>query len=468
MICASVSSSTVTGMLAMARAAIARGAEAVEFRIDALDSPSMEEVLSLSSVEAFTVATFKGKSLWLLEGDGMRGIFSSFDHVDLEASEAERMDVPDEFKDRLLLSYHGRISSVADAGKLISAGLNSAGIVKCVGTADGYASSMIPCLASDAHPGDRQRIVTFSMGEEGTLSRIRSMRSGSPVSYACVAPENRTAPGQLTVEEMLLAREGIVLGIAGSPRAASHSLSPAIHSALMSDAGIKGVYLRFPVRNGELPAFFDSSKYAGVLGFNVTMPFKEDAFRLVDSADGASEEIGAVNTVCSADGKLRGYNTDVIAISEIVAELRPRTALIFGSGGAARAAAYSLKGKGVSIEARNCAKRNRLIRDFGLELFDGRAGSYDLLVNCTPAGMEGTVVDIPASVTECSYRAVIDFVYSEGTLPFDRVASSAGARYIGGLEVLARQAVHSFFLWTGREAGADRVISMLGGVRREA
>lgn len=462
MICASVSSPGAEEMISVAGAALEQGAECVEFRIDSMNSPALDSVLSLSSVESETIATFKGESLRLLSGSDMASIFDAFDHIDIPLEAFQSMDIPQEMRRKLILSYHGEIGSLDDASTVIAPGLSSAGIVKCINTSPGYSRSIIGCLAADRTAGGEGRIISFSLGGDGVLSRIASMRRGHPVSYSSVGPSRITAAGQLTTGEMLSAREGLVLGIVGSPEAAGHSLSPAIHGALLSASGTGGVYLRFPVRSGELPGFFEAARYSGVCGFNITMPFKEEALALLDKVDDSAGGIGAVNTVADRNGSFTGYNTDTIAVAEILSEMKPDSALLFGSGGSARAAAHALRGKRVAICARNRTAGSRLVREFGLEQFDGHAGDYDVLVNCTPAGMEGVGVDLPTGLSDGNYSSVIDFVYSSHT-PFMDVATRCKASYTGGIEILARQAVHSFALWTGQLLPHSIALSGLGG-----
>lgn len=466
MICASISSDNANDMLSKAREAAARGAEAVEFRIDSLVSPTMDDLRLLSTSKVETIATFKGRSVELLRGDTLAEIFESFDLVDLETADADGAHIPDKFNERLILSFHGELGAVVDCSSVMSSALRTGSIAKCINTGRGYGQSMIPCMAAGSMRSAGDRIIAFSTGEEGKLSRIWSMKNGAPVSYACLGADERTAPGQLTIEQMLSARGGYVLGIVGSRAATDHSLSPAIHSALLSENGLSGVYLRFPAEKGELGSFFEAARIAGVNGFNVTMPFKEEALRLADSADDMSVEAGAVNTIVSSKGRFTGHNTDVLALSEIISALAPESALILGSGGAARAASYSLRGKSVSVAARNQESRRQLARQFGFGEFDGSESGFDVLLNCTPIGMEEGSIPVP--IRKCRFRAVIDFVYSDRQTPFMQLAREQSARYVGGIEILARQAVHSFRLWTGREADPGLAKSAVGGAPADA
>lgn len=462
MICASISATSADEMLSSAGAALEQGAECIEFRIDSMSSPSADSVLALSSIESETIATFKGESLRLLSGEGMASVFDAFDHIDIPVDAPAAMAIPVELRDKLILSYHGEIRSVEVARTVMESALTTARIVKCINSSPGYDRSITGCIAAASIAGGEGRIISFSMGEDGVLSRIASMRRGHPVSYSCMDSSRRTAPGQLTTREMLSAREGVVLGIAGSQSAAAHSLSPAIHSALLAASGTEGVYLRFPVKPGELRGFFEAARYSGVAGFNITMPFKEGAIALLDSVDASAEGIGAVNTVSNIRGSFTGYNTDTIAISEILSQVEHSSALLFGSGGSARAAAHALRGKHVAVCARNRAAGSALMREFGLEEFDGNPGDYDVLVNCTPAGMDGVTVDIPQGLSGGNYTTVVDFVYSQHT-PFMDLAAKCSAAYIGGTEILSRQAVHSFSLWTGQMLPHTVALSSLGG-----
>ncbi len=466
MICVSISSDNANDMLIRSRAAAARGAEAVEFRIDSLASPTMNDIRLLSSAQVATIATFKGRSVELLRGDGLPEIFESFDLVDVEKADAGDIHIPDNCRERLIISFHGEIGSVGDCTSVMSPVLKTGSIAKCINTGNGYGLSMIPCMAAASMQSAMDRVIAFSTGDEGRLSRIWSVRNGAPVSYACLVEGERTASGQLTIEEMLSARDGYVLGIVGSRAATDHSLSPAIQSALLSESGLSGAYLRFPAEKGELSSFFEAAGTAGVNGFNVTMPFKEEALRLADSADEISVEAGAVNTIVGRNGKFTGYNTDALALAEIVSNLGPESALIFGSGGAGRAASYSLRGKSVSIAARNEESGRELARQFGYGVFDGSGSRFDLLVNCTPIGMEEG--SIPEYIRKCRFGAVIDFVYSERQTPFMRLAREQSAKYVGGIEILARQAVHSFRLWTGREIDPAFAVSVIGGAPEDA
>ena len=124
------------------------------------------------------------------------------------------------------------------------------------------------------------------------------------------------------------------LCVIGDPVA--HSRSPAIHTALLRQRGLEGVYTTVTVREGELEAFVAEARRGKWDGFNVTMPHKQAILPLLDAVEGDAAAMGAVNTVVVRQGRAVGYNTD----GEGFVRSLPFTAsgkrvLVLGSGGAA-------------------------------------------------------------------------------------------------------------------------------------
>jgi len=263
-------------------------------------------------------------------------------------------------------------------------------------------------------------------------------------------------------------------------------------------------YQRLPVPP-EL--FAETVRALGPLGFrgaNVTIPHKEAALALADSASEAAREIGAANTLCfAADGAIVAENTDapglIEAIEEVLApiELTGASALVLGAGGSARAAVWALLRAGapdVALWARRPERATALARELGARAVERPVGA-DLLVNCTPVGLERdgaasagegppepadtgpeliqaakspaarTSVEIEQSARETEalnqlaltidqlreYSNVVDLVYRTGGTPLLKAAHSLGLRTLGGGEILVRQGARSFELWTSRK-----------------
>ena len=185
---------------------------------------------------------------------------------------------------------------------------------------------------------DRKHVL-LGMGEIGEVTRIRQniLRNEFTFGYEGVS----TAPGQLSADRMTeLGDDCKLIGITGHPL--SHSKSPAMQDVAMKEAGINGKYLIFD--SPDLNGIEDVIRGYDIRGLNVTIPYKQDVMGHLDKVSETAEKVGAVNTIINDNGKLIGENTDVIGIEYALLDvpLRDRKALIMGSGGAARAAAFTL------------------------------------------------------------------------------------------------------------------------------
>jgi len=456
MICVSVAASTIAEMKAKCYSAMERGAHMVEFRLDALSDPVADAIVEIARLPCRKIATVKGNALRLLSCREGLHVLSSFDFVDLDLEACT--NPPAELAGRLILSHHGRIEKLEEARKIMEAELEIGTIAKCIGEAADYASSLIPLKA--ALMVDGKRCIGFSMGRKGTLSRIAAAHN-CPFVYASVSKGEETAEGQLTLEEMISACSGHLLGILGSEEAVAHSVSPLLHAAMLKESGMDGAYLRFPASLNELDGFMEACRLAGVSGFNVTMPFKERILEYVPPSDRTARKAGAVNTVVMQQGGAEGFNTDSLAVAEVLSQIGMGSALVYGTGGAARAALAALSGWNVALTGRNPEKVHILSREFGTEVYSEGMKDFDVCLNCTPAGMDESLP--PSWMEECTFRHIIDFVYSSHATPFELLARKKGADFTGGFDILCRQAAHSFRIWTGREFSHEKLLHLIRG-----
>ena len=294
--------------------------------------------------------------------------------------------------------------------------------------------------------------VLIGMGQIGEVTRIRSTLLGNEFTFGFDGVS--TAPGQLSADRMeQLGDDCTLIGITGHPL--SHSRSPAMQDAAMRAAGINGKYLIFD--SPDLDHVEDVVRGYDIRGMNVTIPYKQSIMEHLDSVSKASSSIGAVNTVINDDGKLIGDNTDIIGIEYALLDvpLRDRKALIMGSGGAARAAAYALDSLGchVSISGRNKATVGEISKEFGAEIHSGTVEGFDLIVNCTPIGLVDG--EYPADMAGLKKdQTVFDMVYGRDT-PLTSMASSRGCRIVDGKEMLVGQGAASFRMWFGKEPDCD-------------
>jgi shikimate dehydrogenase len=264
-----------------------------------------------------------------------------------------------------------------------------------------------------------------------------------------------------------------IYGIFGHP--VHHSLSPVMHNSAFSALGLDCVYVAFDIPPKEIGKAALAVKTLGIKGINVTIPHKESIIPHLDKIAPDAELTGAVNTVKNDGGKLTGYNTDVGGFLRAVEEdlgIKPLglSVLLAGAGGAARAvmSAFCMNGAeriyianrthdtGMKM-ADEFGKRFKKIRIEPVALDDVKAlrakfAEADILVNSTPAGMEGRdTIDLPLDALKES-ASVYDLVYRPTETPLVKEARRLGHRASGGLGMLLYQGALSFEIWTGRDA----------------
>ena len=211
-------------------------------------------------------------------------------------------------------------------------------------------------------PRGSQKVVAVPMGEIGLPARILALREGSALLYAPVAAA--TAPGQVPLQELKelyraheLTKKTRVYGVIGNP--IGHSLSPLLHNTGYVAAGKDAVFLPFLVE--DLREFVKVRPEFGVAGFCVTIPHKKKIFDYLEECEPLAEEIGAVNTVTvRPDGKLAGSNTDYVGVLRSLQgklKIKGSRILIFGAGGAARAAGFAMAKAGAEVLV--CARREK-------------------------------------------------------------------------------------------------------------
>jgi len=308
----------------------------------------------------------------------------------------------------------------------------------------------------------RKNVIAVPMGEIGLPARVLALREGSALAYAAVG--EKTAPGQLTLDEMKnlyradkLERKTRVYGVIGDP--ISHSLSPLMHNLAFQQKRINSVYLPFLVR--DIKDFLGAIKPLGIAGFSVTLPHKEKILRHLDVCDPLAAAIGAVNTVVvRANGKLYGSNTDYVGVLRAL-ERRVRLlgsrVLIFGAGGVARAVAFALAQAGsiVCVCARRMDQADMLARAVHGEAVSRtriRKEFFDAIVNATPVGMHPKAGESPLAAKELNCRLVFDTVYRPMKTKLLCLAEKRGIETVTGAEMFIAQGTAQWEIWTGRRA----------------
>jgi shikimate dehydrogenase len=251
------------------------------------------------------------------------------------------------------------------------------------------------------------------------------------------------------------------LGVIGWP--VDHSRSPAMQNAALAATGLDGEYAyeRIAVAAGDLAPALKRLAADGFAGVNVTIPHKEEALALATDASADARAIGAANTLTfGPGGAIRADNTDAPGLLDALGEPLPRTALVLGAGGSARAAAYAFARAGaeVAVWNRSPERARRLAGDLGVTVASAPAPA-EALVNCTSVGLDdpaATFKELPLTSDELGeYACVVDLVYRAGGTELLRQAEQRGCRCVDGLEILVRQGARSFQIWTGRSAPLD-------------
>jgi shikimate dehydrogenase len=250
-------------------------------------------------------------------------------------------------------------------------------------------------------------------------------------------------------------------GLIGNPL--SGSLSPRIHNAVLKDMG--GTYLAFEVKRENLETAVNGLRVLS-RGFNVTVPYKEEVVKMLDRVEGYAQIINAVNTVKVEGTTLTGYNTDVSALISLIGENSVGSAVIYGAGGAARAAALALFRKGCSSFCIVNRSRERaeafgnLISSWGASVSYSQCTGSGVFVNATPMGMYADDSQLIDLYRKGRYTLTIDLAYKVNGTNLQKISKSV----IGGLDILIEQAAHSIKIWKGIEP--DREImkrAIMGG-----
>lgn len=358
---------------------------------------------------------------------------------------------------RILLSFHEFTKMPADlADRARAMRATGAEVVKIAATAN----RLSDCLSLlDVAPGGKA--VLIAMGDAGLSTRVLAGRFGSAWTYAGAMKD----VGQVSVASLIdefrfyTVQESTALyGLVGSP--VGHSVSPAMHNAAFAAARRDAVYLPLPATDPE--DFMTFADTLGISGASVTIPYKVALMPLVRTVDDTARRIGALNTLRRDGDGWSATNTDAAGflrpLDERKVDVGGMRASILGAGGAARAVGVALASRGarLTVHARDRGRAGRVAAGVGalVGAWPPRAGSWDLLVNCTPVGMHPRVDVTPLDASLLSGNLVYDLVYNPLETRLLREAAAAGCKTIGGLDMLVAQAVEQFAWWTGEAPDA--------------
>jgi len=260
-----------------------------------------------------------------------------------------------------------------------------------------------------------------------------------------------------------------------------HSLSPNIHNAAFRHLQLDHTYIAYRIPVGELAAGIEALKAIKIAGFNVTIPHKIEMMKLLDEMDTTCKVIGAVNTVLNDNGKLKGYNTDMIGFLDPIKKknltVKDSQVLLLGAGGAARAIVTAMvkeKAGKITIVNRTLENANKLaeftkkiggnVDTVSIQEVNKLIADYKFIINSTSIGMRNE--PSPISTENIGKNSIVyDIVYHPINTDLIKKSKENGATIIYGYEMLLSQAACSFEIWHKMEAPYDAMKNvLLGGI----
>ena len=266
--------------------------------------------------------------------------------------------------------------------------------------------------------------------------------------------------------------------VMGNPIA--HSKSPQIHSLFAQQTKQTIHYSAIQVDTGGFKQAVGNFVAHKGKGLNITVPFKEEAWALVEQRSERAERAGAINTIKITNGQLFGDNTDGIGLvndlkNNFKVTLKGARILLMGAGGASRGVLLPLleqNPNSIVIANRTVSKATNLAEQFndmgpiqgcGYDELEERVLAdkpFDIIINATAASLQGDLPPLADSLISrsgCCY----DMMYGKQT-PFMRWAQEQGASLIvDGLGMLVEQAAESFYIWRGVRPDTSSVLQQL-------
>ena len=256
-----------------------------------------------------------------------------------------------------------------------------------------------------------------------------------------------------------------------------HSKSPFIHARFAEQTGQKLEYTAELVELGDFENAVARFADSGGKGLNITVPFKQQAWRIATRRSARAERARAVNTlVINGINDYYGDNTDGAGlVRDLQAnhglQIERRNLLVVGAGGAVRGVVEPLlecRPAQLTIANRTREKAVELAGDFallgnsrGCGLDEFGDDIYDIIINGTSASLSGELPSLPARLIH-ENTFCYDMMYAAEPTPFMRWAQQHGAKRVAdGIGMLVEQAAESFRIWRGCEPDTAPVIAAL-------
>ncbi len=245
-------------------------------------------------------------------------------------------------------------------------------------------------------------------------------------------------------------------------RELGHSLSPRLHAQIGEYP-----YVLCPLEPDELGPFLQRRAFRAL---NVTIPYKAAVIPYLDDIEPRAAACGAVNTIVQQDGRLIGYNTDLIGMEAALAHaglcLRGADVLILGTGGTSCTARQVAQAAGAARIT--CVSRTGRAGAMTYEEACERRGTADLVLNTTPCGMfpQEEAAPLPWEPFP-RLRGVWEAIYNPLRTQWRIQAAARGIPASGGLWMLCAQALAAARLFPGVTIRQARVEQLVGTLYQE-
>lgn len=283
-----------------------------------------------------------------------------------------------------------------------------------------------------------------------------------------------------------------LIGLIGNP--VEHTLSPVIHNGMSERMNISSVYVPFQVEKEGLEEAVKGAYELNILGMNVTVPHKNQVMEYLAEVDEDARRIGAVNTLVRAEELhgYKGYNTDMMGlrrqIQEDGIELKGKTVVILGAGGAAKAVVYMclLENAGKiyllnrTIHKAECiAKEMNQVFTHGTEenkVIPLALSDYTVIPESDLVVFQATSIGLAPNADQvvledpAFYRKIktgVDLIYNPADTKFMKLVTKHGGRAYNALKMLLYQGVIAYELWHNIKVPEDVIADIYTDLKRK-
>jgi 3-dehydroquinate dehydratase/shikimate dehydrogenase len=464
-----------------------READIVELRLDLLKDLELQDIIK--KVRKPIIVTLRTSEEWgFWEGTVQqrckifqKAIDYEVDYVDIEWKSAQAIlpQLKLNNKTKLILSHHtsenklDRLLAILE--KMVGI---KADIYKLIfGVNHFNDNSNLFYLLEEAKKYNI-RYVIHAGGELGIVSRLIGSIMGNEIIYLAVAEEIQTADGQLTLAQMKSdyfinekSKSTKIIGLLGYP--IQQSVGWKLHNRLLHEKQATKssliridnfLYVKFPVKSFKK---FWKTWNRWIAGLSVTIPHKETVVSYISFISQSVKDSGVCNTLIKRAKGWWGFNTDMIAMFEILKPLCikfGKGVLVFGTGATARSAIAAMKKLDINpiiITGRNSDRAEFLKDLFKIEyvpLGNLQSTNVSGIIQTTPVGMFPNVDQIPPlDSLLANAEVVFDVVFNPRLTRFLQLARDKDCQIVSGEEMFIRQAMRQFSLFSGVECSLDNV-----------